>query len=60
MVYNKILGSDNEININTSKPEFINWKWIEPRKLPEVIVSFKKIYTQIFLMRSILLSINFF
>ena len=44
----KFLGSDNEININTSKPEFINWKWIEPRKLPEVIVSFKKnLYTNL-------------
>tara|TARA_B100000035_G_C20684246_1_gene415352 strand:+ start:108 stop:578 length:471 start_codon:yes stop_codon:yes gene_type:complete len=38
----KFLGLDNEININTKKPEFINWKWIEPEKLPEVIVSFKK------------------
>ena len=36
------LGLDNEININTKKPEFINWKWIEPETLPEVIVSFKK------------------
>ncbi len=38
----KFLGLDNEININTKKPEFINWKWIEPEKLPGVIVSFKK------------------
>ena len=38
----KFLGRDEEININTKRPEFINWKWIEPKKLPEVIVNFKK------------------
>ena len=38
----KFLGRDEEININTKQPEFINWKWIEPKKLPKVIVNFKK------------------
>ena len=38
----RFLGVDNEININTKQPEFIDWKWIEPKKLPEIIVSFKK------------------
>ena len=38
----KFLGQDNEINLNTKNPEFIEWKWIEPKKLPEVIVYFKK------------------
>ena len=38
----KFLGRDNEINLNTKNPEFIEWKWIEPKKLPEVIVYFKK------------------
>ena len=38
----KFLGSDNEINVNTEQPEFIDWKWIEPRQLPDVIVNFKK------------------
>ena len=38
----RYLGLDNEINIKTKHPEFIDWKWIEPKKLPEVIVSFKK------------------
>ena len=42
MVYHKIFSRDEEININTKRPEFINWKWIEPKKLPEVIVNFKK------------------
>jgi putative (di)nucleoside polyphosphate hydrolase len=44
----KFLGTDDEININTKKPEFISWKWIERKKLPEVIVSFKKdLYTKL-------------
>ena len=38
----KFLGEDSEINLNTKNPEFIDWKWIEPKKLPEVIVDFKK------------------
>ena len=38
----KFLGSENEINLNTSHPEFIEWKWIEAEILPEVIVEFKK------------------
>ena len=38
----KFLGNDDEINLNTSQPEFIEWKWIDYDKLPEVIVSFKK------------------
>ena len=38
----KFLGNDREINLNTKNPEFIDWKWIEPKLLPEVIVNFKK------------------
>lgn len=38
----RFLGMDNEININTEHPEFIEWKWIEPEKLPKMIVDFKK------------------
>ena len=38
----KFLGEDSEINLNTKNPEFIDWKWIEPKLLPEVIVDFKK------------------
>tara|TARA_Y100000992_G_C21127441_1_gene424937 strand:+ start:351 stop:800 length:450 start_codon:yes stop_codon:yes gene_type:complete len=38
----RFLGTDNEININTKHPEFIDWKWIEPKLLPDVIVNFKK------------------
>ena len=38
----KFLGEDSEINLKTQNPEFIDWKWIEPNKLPDVIVYFKR------------------
>ena len=38
----KFLGNDSEINLNTKNPEFVDWKWIEPKLLPKVIVNFKK------------------
>ena len=38
----RFLGNDNEINLDTRHPEFIDWKWIDPNILPEVIVDFKK------------------
>jgi len=38
----RFLGSDNEININTKHPEFIEWKWIDMELLPSLIVHFKK------------------
>ncbi len=38
----KFTGIDNEINLETKNPEFIEWKWIDYNLLPEVIVDFKK------------------
>ena len=38
----KFTGEEKEINLNTKSPEFIDWKWIIPNKLPEIIVDFKK------------------
>ena len=38
----KFLGNDDEINLNTGNPEFIEWKWIDVETLPDVIVDFKK------------------
>ena len=38
----KFLGDDSEINLRTKHQEFIEWRWINPKKLPEVIVDFKK------------------
>ena len=38
----RFLGKEKEINLNTKHAEFIDWKWIQPNLLPEVIVDFKK------------------
>ncbi len=35
-------GTDGEINIHTSEPEFKEWQWAEPFTLPNIIVSFKR------------------
>ena len=44
----RFLGKENEINIMTKNQEFIDWKWIEVDKLPEIIVDFKKnLYSQL-------------
>ena len=38
----KFVGKEKEINLKTKNPEFIEWKWIPPEELPNVIVDFKK------------------
>ena len=38
----RFISPENEININTKNPEFIEWKWINMFLLPDLIVSFKK------------------
>ena len=38
----KFIGDENEINLQTTNPEFIEWKWIIPDDLPKTIVDFKK------------------
>ena len=37
----KFLGNDDEINVKTQKPEFLDWKWIVSTELPKVSVEFK-------------------
>ena len=37
----KFLGNENEINIKTQKPEFLEWKWIELSELTSLVVNFK-------------------
>ncbi len=37
----KFLGNDEEINIKTRKPEFLDWKWIDVNMLTKVAVGFK-------------------
>lgn len=41
-------GTDADININTPHPEFCEWRWENPARLPEVIVPFKRtLYQQL-------------
>ena len=37
----KFLGNNNEINLKTDKPEFLDWKWIDLEMITEVVVDFK-------------------
>ena len=44
----KFIGEISEINVNTKNPEFLEWKWIELSRLPNIAVHFKKdIYKKI-------------
>jgi len=38
----KFTGKESEINLKTKYQEFIEWKWLEIKDLPKVIVDFKK------------------
>ena len=38
----RFLGSDSDVNIHTKHPEFRQWKWVQPRQIPELIVPFKR------------------
>ena len=37
----RFLGSDDDINLKTNNPEFLEWKWIEIDMITEVVVDFK-------------------
>ena len=37
----KFIGNNEEINIKTKNPEFLDWKWIDPSMLPGIAVNFK-------------------
>ena len=37
----RFIGNESEININTKKPEFLEWKWIDLEDLTNIAVSFK-------------------
>tara|TARA_B100000029_G_scaffold64106_1_gene57424 strand:+ start:2197 stop:2673 length:477 start_codon:yes stop_codon:yes gene_type:complete len=37
----KFLGKNEEINIKTENPEFLDWKWLEPNLLSSNVVGFK-------------------
>ena len=37
----RYLGKDSEINIQTKKPEFLDWKWINLEDISKYVVNFK-------------------
>ena len=37
----RFFGDDNEIDINTKNPEFLDWKWIELDLITDIVVDFK-------------------
>ena len=37
----RYLGKDEDINIKTKKPEFLDWKWIELDEITNVVVDYK-------------------
>ena len=37
----KFLGDDNEINLKTKHPEFLEWKWINIENITDKVVDFK-------------------
>tara|TARA_B100000035_G_scaffold21327_1_gene16877 strand:- start:529 stop:1005 length:477 start_codon:yes stop_codon:yes gene_type:complete len=44
----RYLGKDEEINIKTKNPEFLEWKWIDLDNITEVVVDFKlHVYKQL-------------
>ena len=44
----RFLGKENEINLNTKKPEFLEWKWINLDEITDVVVKFKlEVYKKI-------------
>ncbi len=38
----ELRGNENEINLNTSAPEFVDWKWIKPQLLIKYVIPFKR------------------
>ena len=41
-------GKDGDIDVNTSEPEFAEWKWLAMEALPRLIVPFKRdTYTKV-------------
>ncbi|MEO6361485.1 MAG: RNA pyrophosphohydrolase [Sphingomicrobium sp.] len=38
----RFLGTDADVNIATDHAEFNDWKWVEPQRLPALIVPFKR------------------
>ncbi len=45
----RFTGDDDQVNLNAHDPaEFATWQWVDPERLPDLIVPFKKrVYRQV-------------
>ena len=44
----RYFGKDNEINIKTKKPEFLEWKWVDLKLITTLVVDFKlEVYKEV-------------
>ena len=44
----RFVGMDNEINIKTKQPEFLEWKWVDLDKITDLVVDFKlQVYKEV-------------
>ena len=37
----RYLGEDNEIDLKTKNPEFLDWKWVDLEDITKLVVDFK-------------------
>ena len=40
----KFTGKDSEININTKKPEFLDWRWADLETIADTVVDLSLIH----------------
>ena len=38
----RFTGADSDVDIATADPEFSHWQWVDPARLPDLIVPFKR------------------
>ena len=38
----RFTGTDSDVDIATADPEFSHWQWVDPARLPDLIVPFKR------------------
>ena len=44
----RFIGNEDEINIKTKKPEFLDWKWVDVNEITKFVVDFKlEVYKKI-------------
>ena len=44
----RFVGNEDEINIKTKKPEFLDWKWVDVNEITKFVVDFKlEVYKEV-------------